>query len=367
MVRIKVIKAHSASVNSCEFYDNDQKILTCSEDKTVKCFNADDGLCIKTYKTKHKETISEARGTPDRSRFVTSSLDKAVHCYDAETGKMHWSGIHAGMVLCCRVSNNGRLVASGSDLDNCLKVWDTHTGQVIHSIEDLHSSSITSVMFAPDDDKVITTSMDRRTMFFDLKTRKVTITLEGHINIVSCCDMTKDERRFATGAWDKNMCIWDIATGTYRSKGPVRLSAAHEGSITCCKFSPDGGMLVSGSCDNNLVVWDMENEIQKIKLQGHSGWVEDVCFSQDQRWLMSCARDQTVRLWNIEDSDKIPIVLEKKRAVGVKIQKCEQCGKPFSLAQLEDHSDITKCVFCRVHSSDLYLQNMKSGLSENET
>lgn len=39
--------------------------------------------------------------------------------------------------------------------------------------------------------------------------------------------------------------------------------------------------------------------------------------------LFSCVvfQDNTVRLWNIEDSDKIPVVLEKKRAIGIKIIK----------------------------------------------
>ena len=32
-------------------------------------------------------------------------------------------------------------------------------------------------------------------------------------------------------------------------------------------------------------------------------------------------QDGTVRLWNIEDSDKIPIVLEKRRAIGLKMAK----------------------------------------------
>lgn len=66
----------------------------------------------------------------------------------------------------------------------------------------------------------------------------------GHINIVSSCDITNDERKFATGSWDKNICIWDIATGTYRSKGPVKLCAGHEGSISCCRFSPDGNSVI---------------------------------------------------------------------------------------------------------------------------
>ena len=32
-------------------------------------------------------------------------------------------------------------------------------------------------------------------------------------------------------------------------------------------------------------------------------------------------QDSTVRMWNIEESDKIPIVLENKRAQGLKVTK----------------------------------------------
>ena len=57
---------------------------------------------------------------------------------------------------------------------------------------------------------------------------------------MSGCDITKDERKFATSSWDKHIYVWDIATGEYRSKGPSLLAYAHEGSLSCCKFSPDG-------------------------------------------------------------------------------------------------------------------------------
>ena len=34
-------------------------------------------------------------------------------------------------------------------------------------------------------------------------------------------------------------------------------------------------------------------------------------------------QDKTVRLWNIEESDKIPVVLEHRRAIGLKISKVQ--------------------------------------------
>jgi hypothetical protein len=56
-----------------------------------------------------------------------------------------------------------------------------------------------------------------------------------------------------------------------------------------------------------------------FQISGHA-WLELlVCNQCDVQFVKF--QDCTVRLWNIEDSDKIPIVLEKKKAIGVKITK----------------------------------------------
>lgn len=48
----------------------------------------------------------------------------------------------------------------------------------LFSVIDMHESTITSCVFAPADDKVVTTSMDRTSKFYDLRSNKVTIQLE---------------------------------------------------------------------------------------------------------------------------------------------------------------------------------------------
>jgi len=35
------------------------------------------------------------------------------------------------------------------------------------------------------------------------------------------------------------------------------------------------------------------------------------------------------------------------------------------MAQVEDQQDLTKCVFCRVHTSDLYLENAAQRFAED--
>ena len=48
---------------------------------------------------------------------------------------------------------------------------------ILISILDLHQSSITSCGFSPQNDRIVTTSMDKTTKFFDIVAKKITISL----------------------------------------------------------------------------------------------------------------------------------------------------------------------------------------------
>lgn len=256
----------------------------------------------------------------------------------------------------CHFSHDGRYLVNSSDLDFAVSLWDVREGSLIKKIFN-HKSTVTCCRFAPNQNRICTTSMDRTTKITDMLTftndYNVTLTMGGHINVISSCSFSSDEHLLATGSWDKNIKIWDLATGVYRNHGPITLSKGHEGSISACNFSEDGSMLVSSSYDETLVIWDVENCCQKFALKGHTGWVNDCRFSTDQKWIISCSNDKTVRMWNIESSDDIPVVLEHRKNIGLRIVQCQNCSKPFSIAQLDDELNHKYCVFCRLeHPSE---------------
>ncbi|KAK0051368.1 WD repeat-containing protein 88 [Biomphalaria pfeifferi] len=349
-VRIRLLRGHLDSVNSCQFIEDADIVFSASSDCSVKLWNFRTGESIKSFNELHNNTITQAHCKPDGSRFLSCGLDKKLKYVDVETGKCILDKNHTDFLTCCRISHNGKLISVGSDLNNSLTIYDVESGDTVCELKDYHKSTITSIKFSPSDDKVITTSRDYTAKFFDLVTSTNTISLEGHINVVADCDITNDERNCATASWDKTIGVWDVSTGMYRSKGPTVLKGSHDGSVSCCQFSNDGLLLVTGSNDNSIVVWDLVNNTQKLKLQGHTDWINAVNFSQDQKWLLSCSKDKTIRLWNLEESDKIPMVLESKKAV--RVVKCTTCSKPFSLSQLEAFQDVTVCVFCRLNSPE---------------
>lgn len=69
-------------------------------------------------------------------------------------------------------------------------------------------------------------------------------------------------------------------------------------------------------------MWSLELQ----KLEGHTGWVSAVAFSQDGSLLASASGDQTVRLWN--------------PATGQEIQKLENVGYNTTLIFTNDNKNL---------------------------
>lgn len=69
--------------------------------------------------------------------------------------------------------------------------------------------------------------------------------------------------------------------------------------VTAMALSPDDRVLVTatGFVDAPIGVWDAETGKRISRLEGHTGWVGELTFSRDGRWLASAAADQTIRLW----------------------------------------------------------------------
>jgi WD40 repeat protein len=88
-----------------------------------------------------------------------------------------WKGIQEHIITNCQISHDGSSLCTGTDLDGILTIWDTKTGLIKTSIRNLHESIITSCQFNMKDDRIISTSSDKTTKFFDLISHHTTMTL----------------------------------------------------------------------------------------------------------------------------------------------------------------------------------------------
>ncbi|MEP0985670.1 hypothetical protein [Ekhidna sp.] len=81
-------------------------------------------------------------------------------------------------------------------------------------------------------------------------------------------------------------------------------------SINCLDIGPDRNTLAIGRDRGDVILWDIaKKELIRI-ISGHQSTVTDIQFSPNGKLLLTTSRDGTARVWNLEDSRKLPIILD---------------------------------------------------------
>ena len=107
--------------------------------------------------------------------------------------------------------------------------------------------------------------------------------------------MSPDERRWASGSYDRAVLIWDAASGS--TTGELR---GHGGLVNAVAWSPDGARIASASSDHSARIWDPASGAEQARLLGHTDDVNDVRFSPDGTRVATASFDGSVRLWDLE-------------------------------------------------------------------
>jgi len=105
-----------------------------------------------------------------------------------------------------------------------------------------------------------------------------------HGGSVTSLVFTPDGNTLITGSGDGLIRLWDAASGKER-----RRLGGHKGRVLCLALSPDGKTLASGSDDNTIGLWAVAAGRPLRLLKGSHGWVwvKALAFSPDGQWLAS--------------------------------------------------------------------------------
>ena len=212
--------------------------------------------------------------------IYSGSMDKTIMCWNAEDGqRLFVARGHEATVTCINVDDTNMISGSA---DKTLGIWDRETGQLLHRL-DGHPSGIISVQCGPswcvsgDGDGTVLVWDDNFECRQNLRLPRARITVVRY-----------GELELITG--DSNGCIaiWWIKTGAV-----LQQCKAHEGSVADLQF--DATRVVSCGYDGTVQVIDILTGDVLQTLRGHSGPVLAVSF--DSRSILSASRDGTLRRW----------------------------------------------------------------------
>ncbi|XP_063703797.1 DDB1- and CUL4-associated factor 10 homolog isoform X2 [Culicoides brevitarsis] len=86
---------------------------------------------------------------------------------------------------------------------------------------------------------------------------------------------------------------------------------AHDDCVNCAKFL-DNRMFATCSDDSTVALWDTRNLKQKIRcLQGHSNWVKNIEYSQQDCLLVTSGFDGSIFTWDINSYTESGLIYQK--------------------------------------------------------
>ncbi|WP_437516751.1 TIR domain-containing protein [Sorangium sp. So ce1099] len=287
----RTLHGHSGGVRACALSPDGQRIVSASDDTTLKVWDLATGKLLSTLEG-HSDWVTACALSPDGQRIVSASVDKTLKVWDLATGKLlsTLEG-HSDWVTACALSPDGQRIVSAS-FDRTLKVWDLATGKLLSTLEG-HSDWVTACALSPDGQRIVSASFDRTLKVWDLATGKLLYTLEGHSDWVTACALSPDGQRIVSASADTTLKVWDLATGKLLST-----LEGHSRVVNACALSPDGQRIVSASADTTLKVWDLATGKLLYTLEGHSGGVTAFALSPDGQRIISASADSTLKVWD---------------------------------------------------------------------
>lgn len=122
-------------------------------------------------------------------------------------------------------------------------------------------------------------------------------TYTGHEGDVYTVEYHPRASHFVTGGYDKQLCLFDIATGEV-----VKAFSGHTSTVSRVIFNPHGNLIVSGSKDCTIRFWDIVSGACVNKFSSHLGEVTSVEMDRTGRYLLTSSKDNSNRLWDIRSS-----------------------------------------------------------------
>ena len=83
---LKTLYGHSFYVYSVAYSPDGTKIISSSDDETIKIWGANTGQCLKTLEG-HSWEVDSVAYSPDGTKIISGSVDKTIKIWDANTGQ----------------------------------------------------------------------------------------------------------------------------------------------------------------------------------------------------------------------------------------------------------------------------------------
>ncbi|KAK4050622.1 pre-mRNA-splicing factor prp46 [Microbotryomycetes sp. JL201] len=157
-----------------------------------------------------------------------------------------------------------------------------------------HLGWVRSVAVEPGNKWFATGAGDRVVKIWDMASGELKLSLTGHISTVRGLAVSSRHPYLFSCAEDKMVKCWDLETNKV-----IRHYHGHLSGVYSLSVHPTLDVLVTAGRDASARVWDMRTKAQVHVLTGHTATIADVKTQDSDPQVITASMDSTVRLWDL--------------------------------------------------------------------
>jgi WD40 repeat protein len=151
----------------------------------------------------------------DGKKILSASDDNTIKEWDTVTGEcLRTLKGHTDIVESAVYSEDGKKILSDSR-DNTIKEWDAVTGECVKTLIGYKRYYVDSAVYSGDGKKILSTSPDKTIKEWDTVTGECLRTLKGHTDYVRSAVYSEDGKKILSASWDNTIKEWDAQSGKY--------------------------------------------------------------------------------------------------------------------------------------------------------
>lgn len=173
-----------------------------------------------------------------------------------------------------------------------------------------HLGWVRSLAVEPGNQWFVSGAGDRTIKIWDLASGSLRLTLTGHISTVRGLAVSPRHPYLFSCGEDKMVKCWDLETNKV-----IRHYHGHLSGVYTLSLHPTLDVLVTGGRDGAARVWDMRTRSNVHVLSGHKGTVSDVKCQEADPQVISSSLDSTIRLWDLAAGKTMGVLTHHKKGV----------------------------------------------------
>lgn len=296
-----ILNDHTGQVYSAAISPDGKRLVSTSEDGTLRFWDASTGRCLHTVEVPGGISKTPISYSPNGRFVLTASADNTLQLWNASNANLAFTlkGNTSG-ITSAQFSPDGKLIATIASRDSCLRLWQT-SGSGDPIILRGHDGQLYAAAFSPDGTKLVTASADKTLRLWDVSDGKCLQTMKGHTRNVMSASFSHDGKYIASASNDATVKIWNAVGGrcllTIERHGP---------RFTSALFSPDDHYLLTSTYDDSIQLFDIKQALQDRQTKTqllHTMKGSTAFFSNDGQHIISTSKDlylkdYSIRIWN---------------------------------------------------------------------